>query len=279
MNRHFMTIFGSKIDIFLSFYSVQIALLFIIHYNKHITDRLRRAIMRIVICDDDENISKYLHKCLLDFFKKSGLKGPEFAFFSCGEDLLADNGKKDIIFLDIEMPGLSGIYVGKELKKENSNAIIFVVTSYMEYLDEAMRFHVFRYLSKPIDKQRLFINMNDALRVYSSTTTKIPIETKDGVISVSANDIITIEAISRKVIIHTISGDYVSVHNMNFWTKELPDQCFFQTHRSFIVNMAHINEFGHDIIYLYNNQFTAYLTRRKYTSFKDAYLLYLESTR
>ena len=65
-----------------------------------------------------------------------------------------DKGSKDIVFLDIEMPGMNGIYVGNELKSQNRNIIIFVVTSYSEYLDEAMRFHVFRYLSKPLDKQR-----------------------------------------------------------------------------------------------------------------------------
>ena len=38
------------------------------------------------------------------------------------------------------MPGMNGIYVGNELKKANRNVIVFVVTSYSEYLDEAMRF-------------------------------------------------------------------------------------------------------------------------------------------
>ena len=66
------------------------------------------------------------------------------------------------------MPGLNGIYVGKELKEKNKNTIIFIITSYVEYLDDAMRFHVFRYLSKPLDKQRLFQNMKDAIQLYKS---------------------------------------------------------------------------------------------------------------
>ena len=82
---------------------------------------------------------------------------------------LRDQGPKDIIFLDIEMPGLNGIYVGNELKKRDKNTIIFIITSYSECsLDEAMRFHVFRYPSKPIDKQRLFRNLKDALDLYHS---------------------------------------------------------------------------------------------------------------
>lgn len=185
----------------------------------------------------------------------------------------------DIVFLDIEMPGMNGIFVGNELKKANKNVIIFVVTSYSEYLDEAMRFHVFRYLSKPLDKQRFFRNMKDALTYYNSITTKIPVETKQGVYSFPASQIIAIEAQGRKVIVHTARQDFDSIHNMDYWLEQLPKNSFFQTHRSFIVNFEHIVDFDHSTIHLSNQQITAYLTRRKYSSFKNAYLLYLESMR
>ena len=85
------------------------------------------------------------------------MKCPELICFSDGESLLADEGEKDILFLDVEMPRMNGIYVGKELKKKKDKIIIFIVTSYSEYLDETMRFHVFRYLSKPLDKQRFSV--------------------------------------------------------------------------------------------------------------------------
>ena len=83
--------------------------------------------------------------------------------FTDGESLLADEGDKDFVFLDVEMPGFNGIYIGNELKKKNNKIIIFVVTAFSEYLDDAMRFHVFRYLSKPLDQQRFFRNMDDAI--------------------------------------------------------------------------------------------------------------------
>ena len=105
------------------------------------------------------------------------------------------------------MPGINGIYVGNELKRQNENIIIFVVTSYAEYLDDAMRFHVFRYLSKPLDRRRLFRNMNDAIDLYHTMTIKISIETKQGVHTFSGSDIIAIEALGRKVVVHTTVRD------------------------------------------------------------------------
>ena len=235
--------------------------------------------MRILICDDDDLTIKQIRKYCQFFFDKIEAKCPELVCFSDGETLLSDEGEKDILFLDIEMPGMNGIYVGNELKTRNENIIIFIVTSYSEYLDEAMRFHVFRYLSKPLDKQRFFRNMKDAVDLYNSTTVKIPIETKQGVHTLPASSIVAIEAQGRKITVHTVKGDFESVHTIKYWENLLPKNHFFQTHRSFIINFEHVTDFDHTLVHMSDNQFHAYLTKRKYSAFKEAYLLYLESTR
>ena len=235
--------------------------------------------MRILICDDDDAIVTKLKKYVIEYFKHKKLKVPEISSYNNGEDLLNDSGEKNIIFLDVEMPGLNGIYIGRELKQHDRNTIIFIVTSFAEYLDDAMRFHVFRYLSKPLDKQRLFQNMNDALQLYNSTNTKIPLETKDGVYTVSASDIIFIEGRKRTIHVYTTQREYIVIPKMSHWIATLDSPCFFQSHRSFIVNMQYVTNFDHSLIHLYNDQYTAYLIRRKYSDFKEAYFLYLESMR
>lgn len=74
--------------------------------------------MRILICDDDVLIIEQLQKLITYYFQTNHLKCPELVSFTNGEDLLADKGEKDIVFLDIEMPGMNGIFVGNELKKQ-----------------------------------------------------------------------------------------------------------------------------------------------------------------
>lgn len=235
--------------------------------------------VRILICDDDELVILQLQKYLNDFFEQNHLKCPEISTFPDGESLLSDTGEKDFLFLDIEMPGMNGIYVGNELKKTNKDIIIFIVTSYSEYLDEAMRFQVFRYLSKPLEKQRLFRNLKDALAFYNTSARKIVVETKHEIFTLSTSDIIFLEAVGHKTIVHTIQKEYNSIQNIQYWAHTLPTNYFFQIHRSYIVNFEHITNFNHALVHLYNNQFTAYLSRRNYIPFKEAYLLYLESTR
>lgn len=235
--------------------------------------------MRICICDDDSLIIKQLQKYIKSYFDNIHVKCPEITCFMSGETLLADSEIINILFLDIEMPGMNGIYVGNELKRRNPNIIILIITSYIEYLDDAMRFHVFRYLSKPLDKQRLFRNMKDAINLYHNITKTLPVETRQGVYTLPSSAIIAVEALDRKVIVHTTKQDFESIHPIQYWEDTLPGNRFIRTHRSFIVNFSHISAFDHSTISLNNGHLTAYLTRRKYTSFKKAYLLYLESMR
>ena len=108
--------------------------------------------MRIIFCDDDPMVIEQLLSYVSEFFAQLGGKKVEFAYYSSGDALLNVKVRADIAFLDVEMPGVSGIHVGAKLKELNPNIKIFIVTSYPDYLDEAMRFQVFRYLSKPIDK-------------------------------------------------------------------------------------------------------------------------------
>lgn len=235
--------------------------------------------MRILICDDDVLIIKQLEQLIATFFQRKKINVPSIVSYSDGNCLMKDSGTKDILFLDIEMPGMNGIYIGNELKKQNPDIIIFIVSAYSEYLDDAMRFHVFRYLTKPLDKQRFSRNMQDALDLYHHINYRIPVETKQGIFTLSPSEIITIEAIGRKVIVHTQTKDYESSQMMQYWVDKLPHNCFFQTHRSFIVNMEHISDFDHSMIHMIPSTFDAYLSRRQYRPFKDAYLLFLESMR
>ncbi len=235
--------------------------------------------MRIVICDDDREQIEQLTRQLRQFFTSLHSKLPDIASFESGEALLADTGSKDIVFLDIEMAGLNGIYVGKALKEQNKNTIIFIITSYVEYLDDAMRFHVFRYLTKPLNPQRLYDNLKEALHLYNTLSTTIAIETKDGLYTYNAYEIICVEAQARKVILYTLQRELESINSIDYWDEALSLPCFFRCHRSFIVNMKYIDHFDHSLIHLCNDRYTAYLTRRKYSELREKYLLYLESTR
>lgn len=237
--------------------------------------------MRILFCDDDPQISSQLQKLVLSYFQKIGVKPPECAIYRSGDELLRSETRADIAFLDVEMPGISGIHVGARLKERNPYIKIIIVTSYSDYLDEAMRFQVFRYLSKPIDKNRLFRNLKDALYQYNMDTKEYPIETADAVFIRRAEEIVCVEASLRKTLVYTTDQVFVSTKNMEYWRQLLLLPCFFHSHRSYVINMRFVSGILKDSIILkyQSKEKTAYLTRRKYSEFKNAYLLYLESVK
>lgn len=237
--------------------------------------------MRIVFCDDDPVILAQIQKYVKEYFEKQGGVQPEYAFYRTGDALIRSQERADIAFLDVEMPGVSGIHAGAKLKERNPRIKIFIVTAYPDYLDEAMRFQVFRYLSKPIDKNRLFRNLKDALYAYNIESQEFSIATNEGIFIRRSEEIIYVETSQRKTIVHTTDACFVSSQNMDYWKHTLILPCFFSTHRSFIVNMQFVYSIGKDTVILRHKEanIEVFLSRRKFTQFKDTYLMYLESTK
>lgn len=235
--------------------------------------------MRILFCDDNADILAQLQGYVGEYFAQIGGFMPECAAYTSGEMLLEQEQSADIVFLDVEMPGLNGIQVGAELKKRNPACKIFIVTSYPDYLDDAMRFQVFRYLSKPVDKTRLFRNLKDAIYQYNMATKEYAIALDGGLETRTADEIICVETKQRKCLIHTTDGVLTTSSTMDHWRNTLTLPCFYQTHKSYIINMRYVYSVGKDSITLRHKdqQFQVYLARRKFTHFKDTYLLYLES--
>lgn len=241
--------------------------------------------MRILFCDDDPNIPTQLEDCLREYFIQRSLPQPEYASYLDGAALLTDcqfAPHPDIAFLDVEMPGVSGIRVGAELQEKYPYMKIFILTSYADYLDDAMRFHVFRYLSKPLDKARLFRNMDDALYQLSVDTCPVLIERQGTTLTCHAHEIILVETHGRQVLVHTTGGSHETTQPMKRWECLLDIGSFYRVHRAYIVNMRYVRSFTAAAVALEapdGSPYTAYLSRRRYQDFKNAYLLYMEASK
>lgn len=236
--------------------------------------------MRIVFCDDDVSVMDKLEKYLRAYFNENKLKQPEYEAFTNGEELLKLDKRPDIAFLDVEMPGIDGITVGARLKERFPYVKVIMLTSFSDYLDEAMKFHVFRYLSKPLEKSRLYRNMKDALYQISVDTKPVLIETADESVTRFADEVIMVEADKHKVRVYTVDKIYESVQPMKHWETLLEIGSFYNVHRSYIVNMKFVRSFDNATIKMGSASgvdYRAYMARRKYVGFKSAYIRYLEA--
>ena len=236
--------------------------------------------MRIVLCDDDKDVLNLLKKYLQEYFSSGRLAQPAYSEYMSGEELLNSDGRVDIAFLDVEMPGITGITVGKRLKEKYPYAKIFILTSYSDYLDEAMRFHVFRYLSKPLEKGRLYRNMKEALYQISIDTKPILIETANESVTRYADEVIMVESNKHIVKVFTVDQVYESTQPMKYWETFLDVGSFYKIHRSYIVNMKFVRSFDSAMVKMCGADgqiHWAYMARRRYVDFKHAYIRYLEA--
>ncbi len=235
--------------------------------------------MRIVFCDDDSLILEQLQRYVAEYFAGMNAPCPALSIYTSGEALLQSDAAADIAFLDVEMPGVSGFEAGLWLKEKNPRVKIIVVTSYPDYLDEAMRFQVFRYLSKPVDKARLFRNLKEALYQYSTETREYAVETSDGLVRKLAEELVCVEAWQKRTRVFTTDGVLASTKSIEYWKQQLTLPCFYAPHRSFLINMRYVSRIEKDTILLKyaGQEKLAWLTKRKYKEFKDTYLVYLES--
>lgn len=206
--------------------------------------------MNIAICDDETEYANDIRVHLNQYSSEHGLTFDIYDFNS-GEEILASNTVFDIAFLDIEMDGISGIEVGRELQKANPDLVLIYVTAYNHYLDDALDLGITRFFDKPIDSQRFYEGMDKAISKIDNTELRFYLkDSNKGVVTVRSKDIIFVEIIGRKTKIHTKSHEYLSKDGIKIWKARLNKSYFEIPHNSYIINTNFITYYCKDYIML-----------------------------
>lgn len=206
--------------------------------------------MNIAICDDETEYANDIRVHLNQYSSEHGLTFDIYDFNS-GEEILASNTVFDIAFLDIEMDGINGIEVGRELQKANPDLVLIYVTAYNHYLDDALDLGITRFFDKPIDSQRFYEGMDKAISKIDNTELRFYLkDSNKGVVTVRSKDIIFVEIIGRKTKIHTKSHEYLSKDGIKIWKARLNKSYFEIPHNSYIINTNFITYYCNDYIML-----------------------------
>ena len=240
--------------------------------------------IRIGLVDDDKEHQKLIRQFICRYEKEEQTKICVKEYSDGLQFLEEYEGNLDVVFLDIEMPGLNGINTATELIKRNPSVLIIIVTSHLDYLDDAMKIHVFRYLTKPVEKKRLSRSLADAVKIYAeANATAIVYTRRHGPIALKKSDIICIEAEGCYSYVYTKDDKIDSVNSLSEWMNVLAginkSYNFYQVHRSFIINMNYITNYSPTELSLSNGFMTIPLARRKRVEFKRQYLRHLERIR
>lgn len=155
--------------------------------------------MNILICDDDKLYVDMIRKYVDEFFDEHKITDYKVYEYNSGDEAAKNNEKIDIAFLDVEMDGINGIEAGKCLRNNNKNIVLFIITSYMGYLDDAMDEGVFRYINKPLERPVIMRGLQKALLLCNKhQSKKVNIEYNGNNTIIEQDSIICIESLVRK---------------------------------------------------------------------------------
>ncbi len=229
--------------------------------------------MKVIICDDEKAYVESIKQNVDVFFKERNVDAQYSEYTDCKSLITGGCEFYDIAFLDIEMGDIKGTDVAAKLKEVNPQIIVFIITSYDQYLDEAMDLNVFRYIKKPLDVKRLFSGLEKALQLLDQTVIEFYLKKEKTKQKVLSKDIIYVEIVGHSTKVVTTQGEYISDHNMRFWREKLVASFFFQAHNSFIINLKYITEYQRDIVKL-NDKYDVPVSCRTQASFRKYFMKY-----
>lgn len=231
--------------------------------------------MKIAICDDQLAHIDMLKPYINEFFRIKEMNVEIREFYS-GTSILKCEEIFDIIFLDIELGDISGIDIAKQLKEQNLNSVIIVVTSYTEYLDDAMDLHVIRFLKKPVVQNKVYSALEKALQEINEKF--LTFSTRDNqIIRIKSRDIIYVEAKLKYVTVYTMSNTYYIKDPLKKVKTLLSSSDFAIPHNSFIVNMNHISKFRREeiILDMSGTEVNIQVSNRKQPEFKRRFMVFI----
>ena len=196
--------------------------------------------LRLAICDDEvafrEQLREAMDSCA--FIPRDAL----IKEFSDGNSLIGNHFECpfDIIFLDIEMDGKSGLETGQEIRKNDSDVIIIFITSHKQYVFQSFKIEAFDFIVKPVSAESVNDVLSRALTKYREKHHIIYITWQGNFCSLDVSDIISIEGYRRRVIFR--EKDNVSECNgkLSDFEHRLAPYGFIRCHRDIIVNMNYI---------------------------------------
>lgn len=211
-------------------------------------------ITAFILDDQDSNIT-VLQSQLARFFPNISIGGTSTDAVSALAQIRAL--QPDLLFLDIDMPGLDGFGVLQQLAPAQGTEVIFV-TAYESFALKAFEFHAAGYLTKPVEIQKFVPAVNKAcerivqrrlsaqkrVEEPASNGRRITLPTRTGMIFVDADEVRYCESNGNYTRFHLLDGQLILVSKqIGQFEQLLPRSSFVRIHDRYIVNLKHIRAY------------------------------------
>ena len=182
----------------------------------------------------------------------------------------------DLIILDIIMPLLNGMDTAKELRQEHQSVPIIFLTSSREFAVDSYEVKALNYLMKPVDPEKLFAAMDDFTQTLHREKETFTAQTSSGFCRITLDDVDYLEAQNKLVQVCLSNNTTLEIRELFSHCEEIfsLDKGFFKCHRSYIVNLDHVDQFTKTTIHTKNGTQIP-ISRNNSAAFKEAYFSYM----
>ena len=187
-------------------------------------------------------------------------------------------GESDILLLDIDMPGKSGISLARELREKGENLQIIFVTGLEDYVLEGYDVEAVSYLIKPVKKERLFFCLDKARNRCGREEPALLLQTAGGIVRLKVQDICYLESDAHDTRVHCLgpSGEVIRCKTGIHELEELLGKytgAFFKTHRSYLANLSCVSRITRKEIEMETGERLP-IARGRWEALNKAYLEY-----
>ena len=212
--------------------------------------------LRIAVCDDEIVQQKVMQALLQKYFEENDTWA-EVKFYSSGQEYLKEKKSEilntDIFLLDIFMPELNGIDIGKELKSIGAKGKIIFITAGNDFITEAFEIQAFSYIQKPVIYEKFSKVMNSVIKSFEKTRYMDVVVDREKQ-RIYLDDIEYVETLGRRLVIYRQDEGvetYLSVKN---FMDEYGEEDFLQISRYVAVSKSKIQRIVGRSLYLMNGR-------------------------
>lgn len=212
--------------------------------------------LRIAVCDDENQMVQSHVKSLEEGLQEVGIGGEIVPYTSSENllyDIMEDKFHFDLLLLDIEMPGCTGMEVAERVKPYLPNVKIIFITSHIEYAIDAFELSIFRYVPKSDIAKRLPGAIRDVLKLLEIEDGKVyTIQNRSRLEKIPYREILNIERDGKNALIYTEENEYKVRKSLQQVYSELESEEFIYIDRGCIVNMIHVMQIKEGMAILKN---------------------------
>ena len=232
--------------------------------------------MKITICDDNRSFAASVEARIRDYAAIRGMEIRVRTVYSAEELLQMDHTGTDVLFLDVEMPGLNGIEAAKELRRTYSDLLIVFVTCWIEYAQAGYRVNAFRYYLKEQLLSEFDACMDELVEKIRERSETVLIYAGGRTSEIPISSILYFEGTQkRSVLLHRAGGEGTveCAGKLSDFEELLRGKGFLRLQKGFLVNMSHIVKISNYYACLSDGA-ALKVSERQYADIKKRFILW-----